>query len=91
MPSILLCWPITSEADVGGIVVKVESSRQCTVSLVVVRQVAAAEQSIKIASDIEVLTKQRCVIEFLTAEQIAPTDIHRRFLKVYGDDTVESL
>ncbi|PNF14748.1 hypothetical protein B7P43_G08352 [Cryptotermes secundus] len=40
-------------------------------------------------SDIEVRTKQRCVIEFLTAEQIAPIDIHRRFLKVYGDDTVE--
>ncbi|PNF28558.1 hypothetical protein B7P43_G12914 [Cryptotermes secundus] len=41
------------------------------------------------ASDIEVRMKQRCVIEFLTAEQIAPTDIHRCLLKVYGDDTVD--
>jgi hypothetical protein len=41
------------------------------------------------ASDIEVRTKQRYVIEFLTAEQIAPIDIHRRLLKVYGDDTVD--
>jgi hypothetical protein len=54
-----------------------------------VRQIATAEQSTKMASDIEVRTKQRCVIEFLTAEQIAPTDIHRRLLKVYGDDTVD--
>ncbi|PNF16036.1 hypothetical protein B7P43_G04626 [Cryptotermes secundus] len=41
------------------------------------------------APDKEVRTKQRCVIEFLTAEQIAPTDIHRCLLKVYGDDTME--
>ncbi|PNF23675.1 Mariner Mos1 transposase [Cryptotermes secundus] len=52
------------------------------------RQIATAEQSIKIASDIEVRKKQRCVIEFLTAKQTAPIDIHRRLLKVYGDDTV---
>jgi hypothetical protein len=41
------------------------------------------------ASDTEVRTKQRCVIEFLTAKQIAPIDIHQRLLKVYGDDTVD--
>jgi hypothetical protein len=29
-------------------------------------------------SDIEVCMKHRCVIEFLTAEQIAPIDIHRQ-------------
>ncbi|PNF30463.1 hypothetical protein B7P43_G12155 [Cryptotermes secundus] len=40
-------------------------------------------------SDIEVRMKHRCVIEFLTAEQIVPTDIHRRLLKVYGDNTVD--
>jgi hypothetical protein len=43
-----------SELDVGGVVVKVEPSRQCTVNLVVVRQIAKAEQSTKMASDIEV-------------------------------------
>jgi hypothetical protein len=67
----------------------VESSRQCTVSLVVVQQIAAAEQSIKMASDIDVCTKQRYIIEFLTAELIEPTDIHRRLLMVYGVDTVD--
>jgi hypothetical protein len=67
----------------------VEPSHQCTVSLVVVRQIVTAEQSTKMAFDIEVCTKQKCVIEFLTAEQIAPTDIHRCLLNVYGDDTVD--
>ncbi|PNF20470.1 hypothetical protein B7P43_G07694 [Cryptotermes secundus] len=40
-------------------------------------------------SDIEVRTKQRCVIEFLTAEQIAPIDIHQHLLKVYRNNTVD--
>jgi hypothetical protein len=63
--------------------VKVEPSHQCSVSWVVVRQTAIAEQSTEMSSDIEVCTKQRCVIEFLTAEQIAPIDIHRRLLMVF--------
>ena len=33
--------------------------------------------------------KQRCVIEFLHAEKIAPKDIHRRLVNVYGDQTVD--
>jgi len=33
--------------------------------------------------------KQRCVIEFLHAQKIAPNDIHRRLLNVYGDQTVD--
>ena len=33
--------------------------------------------------------KQRCVIEFLRAEKIAPNDIRRRLLNVYGDQTVD--
>ncbi|PNF31454.1 hypothetical protein B7P43_G03413 [Cryptotermes secundus] len=41
------------------------------------------------ASDIEVRMKEKCVIEFLTAEQIVPIDIHRHLLKVYGDNTVD--
>ena len=40
-------------------------------------------------SDMEVHMKQRCVIEFLHAENIAPNDIHRRLLNVYGDQTVD--
>jgi hypothetical protein len=52
------------------------------------RQIAVEEQSVKMASDMEVLTKQRCVTEFLHAEKIAPVDIHRRLLDAYGDQTV---
>jgi len=33
--------------------------------------------------------KQRCVIEFLHAEKIAPNDIHRCLLNIYGDQTVD--
>ena len=40
-------------------------------------------------SDMEVRMKWRCVIEFLHAEKIAPTDIHRHLLNVYGDQTVD--
>ena len=49
----------------------------------------AEGQSVKMASDMEVRMKQRCVIEFLHAEKIAPNDIHRRLLNVYGDQTVD--
>lgn len=41
------------------------------------------------ASDMKVRMKQRCVIEFLHAEKIAPSDIHKRLLKVYGEQTVD--
>jgi len=53
------------------------------------RQMTAEGQSDKLASDMEVHMKQRCVIEFLHAEKIAPSDIHHRLLSVYGDQTVD--
>ena len=37
----------------------------------------------------EVLFKQRAVIEFLTAEKVAPIEIHRRKQAVYGDQCVD--
>jgi hypothetical protein len=40
-------------------------------------------------SDMEVRMKQRCVTEFLHAEEIAPTDIHQHLLNVYRDQTVD--
>ena len=49
----------------------------------------AEGQSEKMASGMEVRMKQRCVIEFLHVEKIAPSDIHRRLLNVYGDQTVD--
>ena len=48
----------------------------------------AEGQSDRMASDMEVRMKQRCVTEFLHAEKIAPNDIHRCLL-VYGDQTVD--
>ena len=43
----------------------------------------------KMVSDMEVRMKQRCVTEILHVERIAPNDIHRRLLNIYGDQTVE--
>lgn len=34
----------------------------------------------------DVHQKQRCVTEFLQAEEIKPLDIHRRFVNVYGTE-----
>jgi len=39
-------------------------------------QLAAEGQCDKLVSDVEVNMKQRCVIEFLHEEEVAPTDIH---------------
>jgi len=36
----------------------------------------------------DVRFKQRAVIEFLTAEKVPPTEIHRRMQAVYGDQCV---
>jgi len=49
----------------------------------------AEGQSDKMASDMEVHMKQRCVIEFLHAEKIAPNDIYGCLLNVYGDQTLD--
>ena len=50
---------------------------------------AAEEQSDKTASDMEVHVKQMCVTAFPPMEKIPPTDIHRCFLDVYRDQTVD--
>jgi len=49
----------------------------------------AEGQTDKMASDMEVRMKQRCVIEFLHGEKITPNDIHRRLLNVCGNQTVD--
>jgi len=69
-----------SEADVGGMVVEVEHSCQCCLSFVSVQQMATVRQSDKAASNMEVQMKQKCVIEFLHAETMAPIDIHWRWI-----------
>ena len=49
---------------------------------------AAEGQSDKMASDMEVSVKERCGIEFLHLEKMAPTDIHQCLLNAYGDQPV---
>jgi hypothetical protein len=48
-----------------------------------------ATDSSRLASDMEVRSKQKYVIEFLHAERNMHVDIHRRLLNVYGDQTVD--
>ena len=50
---------------------------------------AAERQSDRMASGMEVWMKQRCVIEFLCAEKMAPTDIHQHLLNIYGDQLMD--
>ena len=50
---------------------------------------AAEGQCDKMASDMEVCLKQRGGTEFLHVEKMAPTDIHRRLLYIYGDQAVD--
>ena len=50
---------------------------------------ATEQQSDKTASDMEEDIKQRCVIKFLHAENIAPIDIHWCLLIIYGDQTAD--
>jgi hypothetical protein len=38
--------------------------------------------------DIDVHLKQRCVIEFLSGEHIAPTELHQLLKNFYGEQTV---
>jgi hypothetical protein len=76
---------VKSEADVDPIAVQVETSANILLSFVAVRRMAAEGQFDKMVSDMEVYMKQRCVTELLHAENIAPKDIHRRLLNVYGD------
>ena len=52
------------------------------VHVTAVWRMAAEGQSDKMASDIEVSVKQRCVTEFLHAAIMAPTDIHWHLLNI---------
>jgi len=65
LSSVLLCLPMASEVDVGGMAVEVESSHQYSINVLLLCQTAAEGQSDEMVSDMEVHMKQRCVIEFL--------------------------
>jgi len=78
-----------SEVHVGDMAVEVELSRQYSVKFCCCATDDSRGQSDKMASDMEVRMKQRCVIKFLHAEKIALSDIHRHLLNVYRDQTVD--
>ena len=50
---------------------------------------AAEGQSDELVSHMEVSMKQSCDVEFIHAENMAPTDIHQHLLNVYGDQIVD--
>lgn len=49
----------------------------------------SGSESDKMASDIDVLMKQECLIEFQHAENIAPIDIHQRWRNIFGDKAID--
>ena len=70
-------------------VVDVKLSANIPFHFVPIWQMAAEGQSDRMASDIEVRIKQRCVTEFLQAEKIATIDIiHWCLVRIFGHQTV---
>ena len=88
MPLIVWCWPMSSEADVGGVAVGVEPSHQYSMTCYC-RVTDGSRGAVRHSgSDVEVHMKQRCVTELLHVETMSPTDIHRRTRSIEGDQAV---
>ena len=51
---------------------------------------AAEGESDKMASDMEVWMKPRCVTEFLHAEEVACIEVDQCLLNIYADQTVDA-
>ena len=75
MPPILLCCPMMSEADGGGIAVE-PSQKYSIIFCYCVSDGSREGQSDRMESGIEVQMNQRCVTEFLHAEKMAPINIY---------------
>ena len=65
MPPVLLHWPTTSEADVGGMAAETESSCQYSITFYCCVTDGSKRKVLKMMSELEVQVKQRCVTEFL--------------------------
>ena len=89
MPTIVLCWPMMPEEDVGGMAAEAESSHQYSVIFVAVQQMAAGRQSDTMVSAMEVHRRQRSGSETLHAEKMAATDTYQHLLNASGDQTVD--
>ena len=88
MALILLCWPITSEADGGGMAVEAEPSHQYSITFCCSVTDGNGGHPDKMASGMEVRMKLRCVTAFLHAENTAPIGFHQCLLNVCGDQPV---
>ena len=87
MPPVLWWWPAVSEENVDDMAVETELSQQYSY-FVDMWQMAAEGQSDRMASDMEVHVKQKCVVEFRHLEKIVPIDIHWCLLNFYRDQSV---
>ena len=70
MPSFLLCWPMMSEAYLGGMAVGTLPTN-VPLHFIAVRQMAVEGQSDQMVSDMEMCMQKKCGIEFLQAEKNA--------------------
>jgi len=74
MLPILLCWPITWEADIGGKEVEGEPSHQYSITLYCYVTDGSRGAVWQNGLNMEAHMKQSCVTEYLHAEEITPTD-----------------
>ena len=90
LPPILLCWPTTSEANVVDMAVEVELSRQYSVKFCCRAtddsRGAVWQNGVWHGSAYEAKV---CNWICLCGKKFVPYDIHRRLLKVCGDQTVD--
>ena len=78
-----------SEAGVGGWQQRLNLPTNILLHFAAVQQMAEDGQSVRMASDVKVCMKQRCITELPPVEKIAPTDIHQRLLNIYREQTVD--
>ena len=72
----ILCWPMTSEVDAGGMAVEVEHSHQYFITFCCCVTDGSSGQSVRMVSDMEAWIEQRCGMEFLHADKKALIDIN---------------
>ena len=89
MPPVLLCWPMTSEADVGSMAEEVGLSHQCFVTFcchVTASSSGAVQQIVWDGSAYKAKVCHWIPPKF--AEKLTPTDIHWCLLNEYGGQTL---
>ena len=77
MPPTVWCWPAIRRQILVVWRWRLKIPTNIPLHFVAMWQMAAEGQSGRMVSDVEAFMKQRCVTEFLHAEKMAPTDIHR--------------